>query len=398
MKKKLSKFLKDVKKDNSLRVKNSYYTFSKEYPAGNIPIKRRKNKRVQSRFLKALLLCLAFILISSCCFFLFSLGLEISDKTPTDADSHFGQTGPDLPDTDEVRALYMPYEHLGDERYIKSFLREIKRKNCNSVVITFKTDEGRLNYSSKLEYAIKGNCSAFYNDTVRNAVDLFSKESIRVIARLYCFEDPTVAEACPELAVKYMDTDINWRDGSDESGGKPWLSPTLRRNHNYIADITKELYALGIRGFILESCSYPDSENTETARFPGEKHFENRSDALKALFTKVRKALPDDAPVFMSYTATDAAEGNSALYGGYIGDAAYDGFTADLSVRDPAYTVDKKSKFSSILTLYSHIKEKNPDKQFIPVIDMSEYSLRYISAARKQGYNSYIIYSSTGEY
>lgn len=396
MKKSFSEFIKSLKKDNSLRVKNSYYTFSKEYPAGNIPIKRRKNKRVQSRFLKAILLCLAFILISGSCFFLFSVGFEISGKTPTDAS--LNPTGPNLPDTDEIRALYMPYEHLGNERYIKSFIREIKKKNCNSVVITFKTDEGKLNYSSKLEYAIKGSCSAFYNDTVRNAVDLFSKESIRVVAQLYCFKDPSVADACPELAVKYMDTDINWRDGSDEDGGKAWLSPTLRRNHNYIADITKELYALGIRGFMLESCCFPQSENTENARFPGEKHFESRSDALKALFNKVKKAIPDDAPLFMCYTATDAAEGNSALYGGYIGDASYDGFTADLSVRDPAYTVDKKSKFSSILTLYSHIKEKNPDKQFVPVIDMSEYSSRFISTAKKQGYNSYILYSSTGEY
>lgn len=398
MKKKFSEFIKGLKKDNSLRVKNSYYTFSKEYPAGNIPIKRRKNKRVQSRFLKTVLLCLAFILISGGCFFFFSVGFEISDKTPTDADSSFGQSGPNLPDTDEVRALYMPYEHMGDEKYIKGFIREIKKKNCNSVVITFKTEEGKLNYSSMLEYAIKGNCSAFYNDTVRNAVDLFSKESIRVIAKLYCFKDPTVADACPELAVKYMDTDINWRDGTDENGGKAWLSPTLRRNHNYIKDITKELYTLGIRGFMLESCSFPDSENTSTARYPGEKHFSSKNEALKNLFVKIRKALPEDAPVFMSYTANDALNGNPALYGGNINDALYDGFTADLSVRDPAYTVDKKSKFSSILSLYALIKEKNPDKQFIPVIDISEYSARYISAAKKQGYNSYIIYSSTGEY
>ena len=396
MKKKFSEIIKSLKKDNSLRVKNSYYTFSKEYPAGNIPIKRRKNKRVQSRFLKALLLCLAFIFISGSCFFLFSVGFEISLRTPTDAP--VGQSGPNLPDTDEIRALYMPYEELGNERYIKSFIKEIKKKNCNSVVITFKTEDGKLNYSSRLEYAIKGNCSVFYNDTVRNAVDLFSKESIRVVARLYCFKDPSVADACPELAVKYMDTDINWRDGSDENGGKSWLSPTLRRNQNYIRDITVELYALGIRGFMLENCSYPNSENTSTARYPGEKHFSNKADALKGLFTKIRKALPEDAPVFMSYTANDALYGNPELYGGIINDALYDGFTADLSVRDPAYTVDKKSKFSSILSLYALIKEKNPGKQFIPVIDISEYSSKYISTAKKQGYNSYIIYSPTGEY
>ena len=398
MKKKIEKLFSHLKKDKSLRVKNSYYTFSKEYPAGNIPIKRKMNKRLHSRFLKVLLSCLMFAVLCCAGFFVVSVFLEISDKAPLPVTDSAVTQSESLLKSDGVRALYMPYEHLGDSGYIRSFIKELRRKNCNSVVIQFKTPEGKLNYSSMLENAIKGKCSVFYNDTIRSAVDLFSQKNISVIAQLYCFEDPAVAESSPELAVKYMDTDINWLDGSDENGGKAWLSPTLKRNQTYIIGIINELYNLNIKGFILESCSYPDSQNTATATYPGEKNFSTKNEALTSFFKKIQDALPEDAFVLMSFTATDAVNGNPDLFDGDITAAAYEGYAVDLSVREEGYTVDKKSKFASMLSLFSLITKNYPDKAFVPVISTDEYSAKYISAIRKSGYTNFIIYDENGEY
>ena len=53
MKKIISKLCACMKEDNRLRVKKSYYTFSREYPAGNIPIKRRKNRNRYPGILKS---------------------------------------------------------------------------------------------------------------------------------------------------------------------------------------------------------------------------------------------------------------------------------------------------------------------------------------------------------
>ena len=80
MKKILSQLIARAKEDNRLRVKKSYYTFSREYPAGNIPIKRRKYKKRYSGILKAGLYCAMCALLVCLSFFLVSLGIEISES------------------------------------------------------------------------------------------------------------------------------------------------------------------------------------------------------------------------------------------------------------------------------------------------------------------------------
>lgn len=398
MKKIISRLRARMKEDNRLRVKKSYYTFSREYPAGNIPIKRRKNKKRYSGAVKAVLYCILCVLFVCLSFFLVSVGLEISKNAPDPVIDTPTEIGESLLNSDGIRAIFMPYEYLGNEKRLKSFIREAQKKDCNSVVITFKTPEGRLNYFSTLDYAIKGRCSSFYNDTVRNAVNIFEESGLSVIAKLYCFSDEAVATTSTSLAVKYMDTDINWLDGSDENGGKPWLDPTLEESRSYIVGIMKELYELNIKGFILENCCFPDSEGVGSATFAGGEAPAERNGALRSLLSDASEALPDDAFILMSYTATDAVNGNENLFSGKLTDADYNGYTADLSVRDPGYTVDKKSKFSSMLALFALISANNPDKEFIPVISIEEYSSKYISAITQAGYNNYIIYAADGNY
>ncbi len=398
MKKIISRLHARMKEDNRLRVKKSYYTFSKEYPAGNIPIKRRKNQRRSRSIFKTASACVGCILLICLSFFVVSLGLEISQSKPDPADSTPTEIGESLLESDGVRAIYMPYEYLGNTKRLKRFVREAEKKDCNSVIITFKTPEGKLNYFSTLDYAIKGRCSTFYNDTVRNAVDIFEESGISIIAKLHCFPDSAIASSSPELAIKYMDTDINWLDGSDENGGKPWLDPCLEESRSYIIGIMQELYNLDIKGFILEDCCFPYTENIGTAAFAVSESPAEKNGIIRKLFSDAEEILPDDAFVLMSYTATDAVDGNEDLYHGSLADADYNGFTADLSVRDPSYTVDRKSKYSSILSLFALIEAKNPGKEFIPVISTDEYSSRYISAITKAGYNNYIIYAADGNY
>ena len=195
-----------------------------------------------------------------------------------------------------------------------------------------------------------------------------------------------------------MDTDVNWLDGSDENGGGAWLNPCRKESREYLTSIISELYSFDIKGFILESCSLPDTENTATATYPGMSKKNSRNSALHDFVASTRESLPEDAFVIMGYTAETALNGSTELFDGNLNDAVYDGYTADLSVRDPSYTVDKKTKFSSMLSLFALIGNNNPDKHFIPVIDMSEYSSRYISTLKKSGYTNYILFSENGEY
>lgn len=389
---------KVFQKKDKLRVKKSYYTFTQEYPK-YIEVEKTGRRISLATLRKAAVYVLVFFMIASVSFFGVKLGLNISyspivEETEQVKDTYFSEKI----SLEGVRALYMPQEKISDEKYIKDFIKTVNKKNCNSVVIDFKTKSGKLCYSSMNENAIAGACATHDNDTVRRAIDLFAEKDIAVIARIYCLSDNTVAFAKPELAVKYMDTEVNWLDGSDESGGSAWLNPYSKAVRGYIAQVAGEISNLGVSIFILEDLQYPIGENTASANYPGEKNQSSRNTMLKNTLSQVRKAVGENGLVILSQSAVDASEGNDSAYFGTMRDEAYYGIAVDTSDRPLGVSVDKKTDYISMLSMYSAISGRFGGKTLIPIIDWEEYSRSYLRSIRKSGIESYILFNENGEY
>ena len=393
-----NKYKKIFRKKDKLRVRKSYYTFTQEYPK-YIEVEKTGRKITPKTLKKAAVYCAVFFAIACVSFFAVKLAINIS-YAPID----YQQEVTEKTDLNEqiiaqgVKALYMPYENLGDEEYIKDFIKEIKKKNGNSVVIDFKTAEGRLCYSSMQENAIMASAALYDNDTVRKALSLFRNADISVIARIFCFSDSRVANANSEAAVKYMDTDVNWLDSSDENGGKSWLNPYSKSVRNYLAGVVKEINSLGVGVFILEDLQFPGGGNTSTATYPGEKNSNQRNSALVSTLSKITASLPEDALVIISQTATDASQGNESIYYGTLSGGKYYGVAVDTSERPLGVAVDKKTDYVSVLSLYTAVAGRFQGKTVIPVIDMSEYSSSYLRAIKRIGFESFILYNENGEY
>lgn len=383
---------------DKVRVRKSYYTFSEEYPVDRFQISRRKRLYSKRKKLNIVLSALLFTVLLISSFFVMNIALNISgapinppaDKTKVDTSAIKALK------EDGIRALYMPSDKLSDKEYVKDFIREIRKKNGNSVVIDFKNADGKLAYTSLQNYAIIGKCNHLDNDTARKAIDIFTSKGITVIARIYCFEDPAVAETFPAIAVKYMDTDVNWRDNTTESGNG-WLNPVSKRAKNYLYGIMEELYAMNIRGFMLESVQFPDGLKSG-ATYPGEKESSKRNEVLKSFVSTVRKKLPKDALLIVSEGATDAAKGNESIYFGSMADISVDAVAADTRERNEEITVNRKEKFTSVLSMYGEISKRFTKKIIIPVISTEEYSRSYIRAMKKNGYTSYILIDENGKY
>ena len=383
---------------DKVRVRKSYYTFSEEYPVDRFQISRRKRLYSKRKKLNIVLSALLFTVLLISSFFVMNIALNISgapinppaDKTKVDTSAIKALK------EDGIRALYMPSDKLSDKEYVKDFIREIRKKNGNSVVIDFKNADGKLAYTSLQNYAIIGKCNHLDNDTARKAIDIFTSKGITVIARIYCFEDPAVAETFPAIAVKYMDTDVNWRDNTTESGNG-WLNPVSKRAKNYLYGIMEELYAMNIRGFMLESVQFPDGLKSG-ATYPGEKESSKRNEVLKSFVSTVRKKLPKDALLIVSEGATDAAKGNESIYFGSMSDISVDAVAADTRERNEEITVNRKEKFTSVLSMYGEISKRFTKKIIIPVISTEEYSRSYIRAMKKNGYTSYILIDENGKY
>ena len=295
------------------------------------------------------------------------------------------------------KALYMPYEHLGDTEYIENFIKEIVKKDANSVVIDFKTEEGKLCYSSINEHAIAAKASLFDNDTVRKALSIFSSARINVAARIVCFKDNAAASATPSMAVKYMDTDINWLDGTDENGGMAWLNPFSKNSRDYNVSVAKELRALGVNIFLLDYVQFPQSDNLAGAVFPSET-VSGRNKILKTFLHQINTALGSDVLVFLMQNSTDTLTANEVKYSGTMNNADVSGIVLDTSDGDISFVIDKKSDYAQILSFYSSVNQAVENKKVIPLIDTEEYSYSYKRALEKNGYNSFIIYNAHGEY
>ena len=383
---------------DKVRVRKSYYTFSEEYPVDRFQISRRKRLYSKRRRTNIILSALLFVVVLVSSFFVMNIALNISgapinppaDKTKVDT------TVIKELKAEGIRALYMPSDKLSDKEYVRDFVREIKKKNGNSVVIDFKNTEGKLAYTSLQNYAIIGKCNLLDNDTARKAIDIFTSKGITVIARIYCFEDPAVAETIPAIAVKYMGTDVNWRDNSTENGNG-WLNPVSKRAKNYLYGIIEELYAMNVRGFMLESVQFPDGAKSG-ATYPGEKESSKRNEVLKSFISTVNKKLPKDALLIVSESASDASLGNEDIYFGSMSDISADAVAADTRERNPEITVERKEKFSTVISMYGEISKRFPKKIVIPIISMDEYSRSYIRTMKKNGYTSFILIDENGNY
>ena len=341
---------------DKLRVRKSYYTFTREYPQGFVRIERSRRRIDKKQVRRAALFALCFLLIAGISYFAVSLGIEISYRPADEAQENQVQSSAALLlSEDGVKAVYIPYNRLGNEGYLKDAVKQVKRKNGNSVIIDFKTREGKLVYSSLQENAIKGKCALYDNDTLRRALDIFEDAGIAVIARIYCFEDAAVANSDPALAVKYMNTDVNWLDGKNENGGSPWLNPYSKQVRSYLAGVVREISSFGVGAFMLEALQFPDGDNVSGATFPGEKSQDRRNTALKNTLTQIKNALPEETLVIFSMSANDAVDGNTVKYSGSMTDIGTFGLAVDTRERPLGVAVDKKTDFISILSMYSAV-------------------------------------------
>ena len=385
-------------KKEKLRVRKSYYTFTREYPK-YIEVEKT-GRRITAATVRKLSVRLAmFLIIASVSFFCVKLAINISYAPINEELIEVQKVNfNDKILLQGVKALYMPDEKMGDEEYVKDFVKKLKKKNCNSVVIDFKTKEGRLAYTSMNETAIASSAAVYDNDTARRVLDIFTKAGIAVIARIHCFSDNRAAGAVDNIAVKYMDTDVNWLDGSNENGGNAWLNPYSKAAKTYISDIAKEVSRLGVGIFILEDLQFPGGDNSASATYPGEKDTANRNTALKNTLAQVKRALPENALVILSQSATDASEGNEGIYYGTMGNADYYGLAVDTAKRPIGVAVDKKADFISILSIYSSAAGRFSGKEIIPIVDIEEYAYSYFRAMKKNGFESYILFDENGEY
>ena len=382
-----------MKKPNKVIVRNSYYTFSREYPAGQLSTFRshRHRRNGARRAGRVLLFVLLFCVVFALSFFAVDLGLKISGRPiasqPDDAAAATadGEGTTLLTDGSELQALCLEPQTIRDRASVKESIRQLKKRDCNSVILDFKTQDGRLLFASLQQPALLAGCSMFSNETVRNAIKQYQNASIHVFARVYCFEDPMIAALDPAYAVTYMNTQVLWRDKKEDAGGKPWLNPYSAGARKYLLGVLEELSAFNLGGVILESVCFPSGDNLSSAFFAGESGGASRSGVLKRFLNKAAAVVPDDRFLLVGVSADELQYGSDEKYDGFMTNDNIDGVYLHTKGRvDPA---TKYADYLQQINNYVLLESNLPAGQKLLLeIPQEEYSRAYVRTLRRNGF------------
>lgn len=382
-----------MKKPNKVIVRNSYYTFSRDYPAGQLSTFRshRHRRNGARRAGRVLLFVLLFCVVFAASFFAVDLALKISGRPiasqPDEAAaaSEGGEKTTLLTDGSELQALCLAPQTIRDRASVKESIRQLKKRDCNSVILDFKTQDGRLLYASLQQPALLAGCSMFSNETVRNAIKQYQNASIHVFARVYCFEDPLIASLDPAYAVTYMNTQVLWRDKKEDAGGKPWLNPYSAGARKYLLGVLEELSAFHLGGVILESVCFPSGDNLSSAYFAGESGGASRSGVLRRFLNKAAAVVPDDRFLLVGVSADELQYGSDEKYDGFMTNDNIDGVYLHTKGRvDPATKyADYLQQINNYVLLESNLPE---GQKLLLEIPQEEYSRAYVRTLRRNGF------------
>lgn len=159
-----------------------------------------------------------------------------------------------------VRGIYLTAYSANRTDWIDRLItRMVDGGQINSVIIDIKDYTGYVLYDSKVKSVVEYDTFNPQIDDVEGVIKRFHDAGIYVIARLTAFQDPALARARPDLALKKHGgtTWYNWN-------GLAFTDPQEEEVWKYNVDIAKEAAALGFDEINFDYMRYPSDGNLST--------------------------------------------------------------------------------------------------------------------------------------
>jgi len=189
-----------------------------------------------------------------------------------------------------VKGLYLTAYSAGREKKMNEIMALIEATELNAVVIDIKDYSGRVLYDSALPLVAEIRAGNNRLGDARALIKRLHEKNIYVIARQTVFQDPILARAKPEWAVRLASGGLPasagiWRDYK----GLAWVDPSRREVWNYNLEIAKEAIGLGFDEINFDYVRFPSDGNLKTAIYgSGEKE---QAAVMRDFFQYVNTAL-----------------------------------------------------------------------------------------------------------
>src|SRR3989344_238842 len=173
---------------------------------------------------------------------------------------------PQLPNPPPIaKGIYLTGWSAGSNSRLTSLISFVKRTEINSVVIDIKDYSGYMSYA--FDFPLAKEAGAFGDLRIlrpNTVIKRLHDESIYVIARLTVFQDPILAKAHPEWALKNKATGEVWKDRS----GLAWIDPAAKPAWDYVAAIAKDAIARGFDEINFDYIRFASDGNLSNIEFP----------------------------------------------------------------------------------------------------------------------------------
>jgi hypothetical protein len=279
------------------------------------------------------------------------------------------------------------------------------RHGLNTIELDVKDEGGEIGFvSSAVPLAAAAGAGRSYYRP-REVARLAHRHGVYLIGRVVCFQDPLLARARPDLAVKRPDGSV-WTT----SAGLAWVNPYDRRVWDYVVSVAEVAARAGFDEIMLDYVRFPSDGNIGATVYPGktsdprgrviEDFVAYAEQRLKPLGVRVSSALfglsatrdlrIGQVPRWISeHVDTISPMAYPSLYS-----------NGELGVADP----DAAPGEIVFRTLYDYRRQlKGRRVHLIPwVQDFSGYNLDKVRAqiegARLQGAKGYLLWNPEGRY
>ncbi len=207
--------------------------------------------------------------------------VQAIDATSTPwAESFVDETVRVKPDKQVAKGIYLTAYSAGSPKKLDQIISLIDKTELNAVVIDIKDYSGKILYNSHLATVKKLKLTENRLVDLKKIIEKLHAHNIYVIARQTVFQDPLLAEAKPEWAIKKKSGGL-WRDNH----GLAWVDATKQEVWDYNVAIAKEAIGMGFDEINFDYVRFPSDGNLNQVVYTNktQKKYEVMGDFYKYL-------------------------------------------------------------------------------------------------------------------
>ena len=216
--------------------------------------------------------------------------------------------------TNSIGTYLLPQNALTSREALNGALDSAKKSGFGIVLIPLKDADGRLLYSSKIEY-IKDIAELTAGTLTAKAIaDAAKDKDLVPKAVIPTLLDKLTPDYVEDTGYIFEEGGYSWLDNSAAGGGKRWVDPFLDGTKKYYADIAGELKAAGFEEIVLSELKYPAFHDIDREYLAARNFSADRYKALTALYSICHSA--SDKAAAVSVNIKDVLSGKGQSFSG----------------------------------------------------------------------------------